>query len=77
MKAERLKLNKTRQKPSTVLLNATFCVSGIVDQVALFKALKEGKIFGAGLDVMTPEPLPADNPLLSLPNCGEYDSVYC
>jgi len=77
MKTERLMLDKTRQKPSNVLLNATFCVSGIVDQVALFKALKEGKIFGAGLDVMTPEPLPADSPLLSLPNCGEYHPVYC
>jgi glyoxylate/hydroxypyruvate reductase len=70
-------MKRERQKQSTVLLNATFCVSGIVDQVALFKALKEGKIFGVGLDVMTPEPLPADSPLLSLPNCGEYHPVYC
>jgi phosphoglycerate dehydrogenase-like enzyme len=52
-------------------------ISGIVDQPALFEALKEGKIFGAGLDVMTPEPLPTDSPLLSLPNCGEYYSVWC
>lgn len=72
MKRERVKLDKTRQKPSTtVWLDATFCVSGIVDQPALLKALKEGKIFGAGLDVMTPEPLPTDSPLLSLSNCGE------
>lgn len=41
----------------------------IVDQKALYNALKSNKIFAAGLDVMTPEPLPADDPLLSLPNC--------
>jgi len=73
----KVEAGQDKPKPSTVLLNTTFCVSGIVDQVALFKALKEGKIFGAGLDVMTPEPLPADSPLLSLPNCGEYHPVYC
>ena len=45
---------------------------GVVDQEALYDALKSGKIFAAGLDVMTPEPLPADHPLMSLPNCGNY-----
>ncbi|XP_036329270.1 glyoxylate reductase/hydroxypyruvate reductase-like [Rhagoletis pomonella] len=42
---------------------------GIVDQPALVNALKTGEIAAAGLDVMTPEPLPADDPLLKLPNC--------
>lgn len=42
----------------------------VVDQEALIKALKEKKIFAAGLDVMTPEPLPPDHELLRLPNCG-------
>jgi len=56
-----------KMKPNAILVNVAR--GGIVDHVALFKALKEGKIFGAGLDVMTPEPLPADSPLLSLPNC--------
>ena len=28
-----------------------------------------GEIFGAGLDVMTPEPLPPGHPLTTLPNC--------
>uniref|UniRef100_A0A1I8NPL2 Glyoxylate reductase/hydroxypyruvate reductase n=1 Tax=Stomoxys calcitrans TaxID=35570 RepID=A0A1I8NPL2_STOCA len=42
---------------------------GIVDQEALCQALKCGQIFSAGLDVMTPEPLPAEHPLLKLPNC--------
>jgi len=32
-------------------------------------ALQEGVIGGAGLDVTDPEPLPADHPLWSLPNC--------
>ncbi|XP_058981603.1 glyoxylate reductase/hydroxypyruvate reductase [Musca domestica] len=42
---------------------------GIVDQDALIEALKTGQIFSAGLDVMTPEPLPADDPLMKIPNC--------
>jgi glyoxylate/hydroxypyruvate reductase len=40
----------------------------IVDQEALIAALERGEIGGAGLDVTTPEPLPADSPLLSFPN---------
>lgn len=41
---------------------------GIVDQPALVRALREGWIGGAGIDVMTPEPLPVDDPLLEAPN---------
>lgn len=44
----------------------------IVNQNDLYNALKSNKIFSAGLDVMVPEPLPSNNKLLSLPNCGEY-----
>jgi phosphoglycerate dehydrogenase-like enzyme len=40
----------------------------VVDQDALVAALREGVIAGAGLDVATPEPLPAGNPLWELPN---------
>ena len=32
-------------------------------------ALETGEIFAAGLDVTDPEPLPADHPLVRLPNC--------
>ena len=41
---------------------------GLVDQEALARALKQGTIQGAGLDVTTPEPLPAEDPLWTCPN---------
>jgi phosphoglycerate dehydrogenase-like enzyme len=41
----------------------------VVDPDALERALREGRIFAAGLDVTEPEPLPADHPLVGLPNC--------
>jgi glyoxylate reductase len=40
----------------------------VVDEKALYKALKEGWIAGAGLDVFEQEPIPIDNPLLKLDN---------
>ncbi|MGA3110795.1 MAG: glyoxylate reductase [Candidatus Bathyarchaeia archaeon] len=40
----------------------------VVDEKALYQALKEGIIAGAGLDVFEQEPTPADNPLLKLDN---------
>ena len=40
----------------------------IVDQAALIKALQEGWIRGAGLDVFEQEPIPPDNPLLQMDN---------
>ncbi|CAG9129621.1 unnamed protein product [Plutella xylostella] len=40
----------------------------LVDQDALYDALKNNKIYGAGLDVTSPEPLPRDHKLLTLDN---------
>ncbi len=41
---------------------------GIVDEVALYDALKNETIFAAGLDVFETEPIPLRHPLLTLPN---------
>ena len=40
----------------------------VVDEKALYKALKEGWIAGAGLDVFEQEPIPVDSPLLKMDN---------
>jgi phosphoglycerate dehydrogenase-like enzyme len=41
---------------------------GLVKNDALIKALKSNKLRGAGLDVVTPEPLPPDHELWKCPN---------
>ena len=41
----------------------------MVDQQALYEALVSKSIFAAGLDVTVPEPLPLNDPLLTLENC--------
>ncbi|MFG2641140.1 D-2-hydroxyacid dehydrogenase family protein [Streptomyces sp. NPDC048370] len=53
-------------RPSSYLINTSR--AGLVDEPALLDALREGRIAGAGLDVFPTEPLPADDPLRSLPN---------
>ena len=54
-------------KPNAILVNTSR--GPVVDQDALVRALTEGWIAGAALDVTSPEPLPPDHPLYSLPNC--------
>ncbi len=53
-------------KKNAVLINTSR--GGIVDQKALCQALESGRIFAAGLDVTTVEPIPQDDPLLTLKN---------
>ncbi len=55
-----------KMKPTTVLVNTSR--GPVVDPEALYQALKERRIFAAGLDVTEPEPLPPDHPLLTLDN---------
>lgn len=54
-------------KPSALLINTAR--GGIVDGAALARALREGGIAGAALDVVEHEPIPPEDPLLGLPNC--------
>lgn len=56
-----------KMKSNAVLVNVSR--GEVVNQEALIEALKSGTIFGAGLDVMTPEPLPIGHELMELPNC--------
>lgn len=62
------KLLESYRSPEIMLIiDSTECI----DQEALVEALKTKQIWGAGLDVMVPEPLPVDHPLVSLSNCGK------
>ena len=53
-------------KPTAILINSAR--GGIVNEDALYRALKDGRIWAAGLDVFDVEPVPTDHPLLTLPN---------
>ena len=53
-------------RKNAVLVNVAR--GGLVDQIALAEALKNGIIAAAGLDVTDPEPLPSDHPLWTSPN---------
>jgi glycerate dehydrogenase len=54
-------------KPTALLINTSR--GPLVDEAALADALNSGQIAGAGLDVLSTEPPPADNPLLTVENC--------
>ena len=62
MNAERLR----SMKLTAYLINTAR--GAVIDPAALLQALREGWIAGAAVDVFDPEPIPADHPLLQLPN---------
>ena len=53
-------------KPTAYLIN--IARGAVVDEAAMIAALRGGQIAGAGLDVFTQEPLPADSPLWTMDN---------
>jgi D-3-phosphoglycerate dehydrogenase len=55
-----------KMKSTTVIVNTSR--GAIIDTEALARALQEGEIFAAGIDVFEKEPLPLDHPLVSVPN---------
>ncbi len=56
-----------KMKDGAVFINTAR--GGIVDEIALRDALVSGKLLGAGLDVLTNEPMDKDCPLLNIENC--------
>ena len=53
-------------RPTAILINTSR--GGLVDTLALATALKEGRLAGAGLDVLEEEPIASDHPLRGLSN---------
>ncbi|CAF5021478.1 unnamed protein product [Rotaria sp. Silwood1] len=62
-----------QMKNDAILIN--IARGGIIDQDALYDALKNDQIGAAGLDVTVPEPLPTDHPLLTLDNCTIFPHI--
>ena len=55
-----------KMKKDAVLVNLGR--GGIINEEDLYKCMKAGHLFGAGLDVTTKEPIESENPLLTLEN---------
>ncbi len=60
------KENISKMKDGVIIINVSR--GGLVDEKALADALRSGKVAAAAADVMTVEPMKADNPLLTAPN---------
>ncbi|NVN92336.1 MAG: D-2-hydroxyacid dehydrogenase [Desulfuromonadales bacterium] len=56
-----------RMKDGVIIINTSR--GGLIVEEDLAKALNKGKVYAAGLDVVSIEPVRADNPLLSANNC--------
>ena len=54
-------------KSTAILINTAR--GSVLDPKALYNALRDGQILAAALDVTDPEPIPLDDPLLTLENC--------
>jgi glycerate dehydrogenase len=61
------KAHLAMMKQSAIFINTAR--GGLMDEAALYEALKEGTIYAAGIDVLTLEPPEADHPLYHLENC--------
>ncbi|QNL48348.1 D-glycerate dehydrogenase [Olivibacter sp. SDN3] len=70
------KFNKdafSRMKKTAMFINASR--GGVHNENDLIEALKQQTIWGAGLDVTNPEPMQADNPLLSMPSVAVFPHI--
>ena len=59
--------NIAKMKDGVIILNTSR--GPVINEADLTEALKSGKVYAAGMDVVSVEPMQADNPLLSAPNC--------
>ena len=62
-------ISQASGKKANVRFGELLLSKGLLNQRELAEALNEGRLAGAGLDVLCTEPPPADNPLLNARNC--------